>query len=141
MTISNNLKFRVWDNDEKRYRDDDVIDGSFLLSTEGILWSVEGIPWNRRNCKLYLADEERFVVEQCTGLEDKDGALIYEGDIIEMTRYVFIGDIKVERYAVEHSKMLARWRLGKSCIYLNTDTAAECKIVGNIHQNAEDSKR
>lgn len=124
------LKFRVLDKKWKKYRGDDIVAGNFFISTEGDLFI-----WN--DFSLVRAEKERFVVEQCTGLEDKDGALIYEGDILEMKRHVFLEEFKVERYAVEYSPMLARWRLGKSCIYLNKDTAAECKVVGNVHQNAE----
>lgn len=133
---TDNLKFRVWDNDEKRYRDDDVIAGTFLLSAEGKL-----VNWNDYDRNLHSVEKSRFLVEQCTGLEDKDGEPIYEGDVLEMTCHVFLEEFKVERLAVEYSQMIARWRLGKSFIYLNTDIAAECKIVGNIHQNAEDSKK
>lgn len=130
-----NLKFRVWDSGLKCYRDDDVNE-HFILTTGGDLVFLNNIYRNIRP-----ADEGRFIIERCTGLEDKDGDPIYEGDIVEMKCHVFLEEFKVERLAVEYSQMLARWRLGKSFIYLNTDIAAECKIVGNIHQNAEDSKK
>lgn len=129
--MSNRYKFRVWNFESKIYRDASE-DGVFVLSPGGEL-----VRWDIRDGMYHLADRSRFVAEQCTGLEDKDGTLIYEGDILEIKRHVFLEEFKVERHAVEYSQMLARWRLGKSCIYLNKDTAAECKIVGNVHENAE----
>lgn len=130
-----NLKFRVWDCDWKSYLG--AVDVEiFMLTPDGEL-----VYWSVRDGKHRAADKRRFIIEQRTGLEDKDGAIIYEGDILEMKRHVFLEEFKVERYAVEYSPMLARWRLGKSCIYLNKDTAAECKVVGNVHQNAEDLKQ
>lgn len=127
-----NLGFRVWDCDWKSYRGSGG-DEIFMLTPDGEL-----VYFSIRDGKHHSADKGRFIVEQCTGLEDKDGTTIYEGDILEMKRHVFLEEFKVERYAVEYSPMLARWRLGKSCIYLNKDTAAECKVVGNVHENAED---
>lgn len=125
------LGFRIWDCVENRYRGAGG-DEIFMLTPDGEL-----VYWSVRDGKHHSADKGRFVVERCTGLKDKDGTLIYEGDVLEMKRHVFLEEFKVERYAVEYSKVLARWRLGKSCIYLNTDIAAECKIVGNVHENAE----
>lgn len=131
-----NLKFRVWDCNKGRYRRPHDGEGLFAISQDGFL----GI-WKDRESADFVDDKSRFIIERCTGLKDKDGAIIYEGDILEMKRHVFLEEFKVERYAVEYSPMLARWRLGKSCIYLNKDTAAECKIVGNVHENAEDLKK
>lgn len=78
MSDDNPKLFRVWDCEIKRYRHNDIIEGSFLLSMDGDL-----IVWNDYNRNLHSPDERRFDVERCTGLYDSNSQLIYQGDIIE----------------------------------------------------------
>ena len=73
----NRFKFRVWDINTKTMRS---------------VWAITpfGVVVNdlkTENCKIPLND---CIIMQCTGLEDKDGKLIYEGDILN----VFVDSIK-----------------------------------------------
>lgn len=95
-----------------------------------------------------LDDEERYIVEQCTGLKDENGTLIYEGDIVEcfydhfdgnFTEIKVIGVVKwgVGEWSVQNEKKEDWYFLS----YANYDEkhlqSDSVKVIGNIHENPE----
>jgi uncharacterized phage protein (TIGR01671 family) len=123
------IKFRAWDNDEKRFLDDtDIVE----ISLDGSITFWEEGHKTYRDIELM----------QCTGLKDKNGKEIFEGDIVE-NRYEnpLAGGEVVERYRIEtaesslikmmHSSGLERY---DRYLWMNYKNIT---VVGNIYDYPE----
>ena len=108
------IKFRAWDKQAKSWR--------FNSKTINDLCSGDV-----NNHAMWINLE----LMQYTGLEDKNGKEIYEGDIVEEpgNRYevVYHADGFYMRNMYEPDNMLIQLRHG----YLH------CEVIGNIHENKE----
>lgn len=104
------FKFRLWDSKQ-----------------EGMINCPrysKGIGLVEINSCFKQAQEDGFVIMQFTGLKDRNGKDIFEGDIIK----TWSGLIKV----VEFRKgEFGAWIMGES-LGLN-----DCEILGNLYQNPE----
>ena len=87
------------------------------------------------------SDFEKIIFEQYTGLKDKNGDEIYEGDILQ--EELDFGDKMVDGLFV----YLVKWDESCLCYKLDPDNASihdelwmvngSAKIIGNIHENPE----
>ena len=127
--MNDRFKFRIWDKSKERYVNLLKYELFYIESpgrTVGI--QITGDSFKREN--LYI--------EQCTGLKDKNGRLIYEGDIVLLDDTdSFENPIKtVVRWAEEN----ASFGLFHShnCYYGFFSYESEnSEIIGNIHENAD----
>ena len=122
------LKYRIWDKKKKKYLPQDDMVG---LTCNGlaILIMQDGNVYRDA-----LPDD--FVVERCTGLKDKNGNLIYEGDIVEIQKK----DWACTRHVVKWDEELLAWALYTQTQYiydfyrLNPE---DLEIVGNANKKGK----
>ena len=111
--MNDRFKFRVWDIENNRY-------GQF----------------NYLNLHEYLTMPNRCIVEQCTGLKDKNGGLIYEGDIITMANGSINGNVFTSNWEVVWEDKNGKYRV-PSWVSDKPDFSHFVEVIGNIHQNLE----
>lgn len=111
--MNDRFRFRVWSDLDKKF---------IPFHTEDL-----------ENCP-----ECGYFTEQCTGLKDKNGKLIYEGDIVK----------RIDKYDSESYAVLLQveWN-NKGGRYITTDkdhdtwtfsySDYEYEVIGNIHENPE----
>ena len=124
------IKFRAWDKGNKIYLYD-VQDAYDTLSGHVKYDDGEYADYDE-SCFGDFLDNELYDVEQFTGLKDRNGKEIYEGDILKTRDFIF-NDGKFIFLPVEYSKY-AEWELGMRRL---NDVYKACEVAGNIHENAD----
>lgn len=144
------FKFRVWDKLNQKYfnreyevnSNDVLISDHPLLGHDGCLWETEDFIIGCAR-KYHIND---YIIEQCTGLRDKDLNLIYEGDKVIMTEFYFDGGGESERNFVGY----VMWNRGEFVLSENSEIIEysekvtdvlphlswghSFEVIGNIHE-------
>lgn len=131
------LKFRVWSEEDKEYRTDCNVCKLFNGMT--------GCP-----ATIYSDEGDRFDIEQYTGLKDKNGKEIYEGDIVERRKLISAREMAVPGWGKDHTEIRRAAVVyehgmfyGRSITagigsdYLQDELETDFEIIGNIHESPE----
>ena len=117
--MQDRFKFRVWNKENKK-----LYDWDFLEKTKGentFFWVMHQA---QNDCK-------HNILMQCTGLKDKNGKLIYEGDIIQENWHKYILEWGNGAYVIKDIKR------GTSYMFTSGICKHKSEVIGNIYENPE----
>ena len=125
------IKFRAWDKKEKKWLSFDEGDpiGNDGSLTESGYWTF-----------IFDFDEDRVALMQYTGLKDKNGKEIYEGDIVNWTSWK-IGFKHIDGSEVKLTPKVVQWvdgawKLEEDSPW-NLSIYDNVEVIGNIYENGD----
>ena len=123
------IKFRVWDIKKEKLLNDGQWD-IIALTLDGYLIKVSTAEYSS---SAYDYDDENKVIMQFTGLKDKKGKEIYEGDIVNGCSFLGSHAYGIVEY---HNDQFLVVPIGRF-IEGTSDITTWCEVIGNIYENTE----
>lgn len=114
MQAGREIKFQVWDQDtRKMWTWEDIIEAESAMFIT----------------LLEFLQQDQFIKRQFTGLRDKNGKEIYEGDVFRTS----LGHVAIVEW--EKEGRFLGFTIDRSILYINREPAVE--VIGNIYEKPE----
>lgn len=148
--MQDRFRFRMYDKEKKimLYEDSEILRTEKVYEYEELWWANVAFPIKAISRFFDYNSEERFVLQQCTELKDRNGKLIYEGDILRFYSQSIID--AMAREPLKERIGVAVWNEEELKFDVSVDNGKNvvpnlCKktddnnfeIVGNIYENKE----
>ena len=147
--MNREIKFRAWDNYSKSFINDD----EYLIGLDGKFYRMDfysGIE-NYEDGNLIWNELDNITLSQFTGLLDKNGKEIYEGDIVEyierlpifpekrLSLVQFIGGNVdyANNFLISPFVNIGSFNYETNCITGTLNNPKESIVIENIYQNPE----
>ncbi len=147
--MNRKLKFRIWDKKSNKFwhKTNGITEFGIVITSNGVPGLVSDITDSKNpNKKCYYFSTEFLIIQQFTGLTDKTGREIYEGDIVLLP--------KVGKYSKTidsefiQIKAIIEYENGSFC-FVSDDWKStlhfcvqmkwnkDTKVIGNIFENSK----
>lgn len=138
------IEFRIWDKKEKEMNKIELLD---LAEGDDFWYDGETTIWDT----IYdsVGEQDRFIIMQYTGLKDKNGVKIFEGDVVYYNDFTSVYGFKATgvvvytqdcMFEIEYDDKYIKNHKSTRPLVCNENpifTEKKIEVIGNIYNNPE----